>query len=90
MNASVTSDRASRQRVFREIRAVMAQLDLAPEDVDPSATLIDDLAFDSLDWLDLALRLEEVFDVRLREEKLASVGCVGDVVDRVLAALDRS
>jgi acyl carrier protein len=79
--------RKTRQRVLDEVRELMVALDLAPEGVDPGATLVDELEFDSLDWLDLALRLEEDFDVALREEKLATVRTVGDVVDRVVAAL---
>lgn len=78
---------ATRQRVLDEIRARMLELDLGPPDVAPDAGLVDDLAFDSLDWLDLTLHLEEQFDVVLREEKLASVLTVSDVVDRVLGAL---
>lgn len=78
---------ASRQRVLDEIRGRMAQLDLAPGDVDPAATLIDDLDFDSLDWLDLVLCLEEDLQIALHEQKLVSVRTVEDVVDCVLTAL---
>jgi len=78
---------ATRQRVLDEIRAQMVALDLAPRDVDPAATLVDDLAFDSLDWLDLTLHLEERLGIALREEKLASTRTVGDVVECVLQAL---
>jgi acyl carrier protein len=78
---------ASRQRVLDEIRGHMAQLDLAPGDVDPAATLIDDLDFDSLDWLDLVLCLEEDLQIALHEQKLVSVRTVEDVVDCVLTAL---
>lgn len=65
----------------------MAQLDLASGGVDPAAALVDDLEFDSLDWLDLVSCLEENLQITLREQKLASVRTVEDVVDCVLTAL---
>ena len=50
-------------------------------------SLVDDLAVDSLDLLELALRIEETFDIGLPDRLLATVRTYGDllalVVDRV-------
>ncbi len=77
----------SRQQVLDEVRSAMAQLGLAPADVDPGAHLVDDLDLDSLDWVDLALGLEKQLGVALREQRFVSVRTVRDIVDRVLAEL---
>ena len=50
--------------------------------------VVDDLALDSLDWVDLALQLEESLRIPLREQRFASVHTVQDIVDHVRAALD--
>ena len=76
-----------RQQVLDEVRSAMAQLGLAPADVDPGAHLVDDLDLDSLDWVDLALGLEKRLGVALREQRFASVRTVCDIVDQVLAGL---
>jgi acyl carrier protein len=77
----------SRQRVLDEIRATLARIGLDPRDVDPVAHLVDDLDLDSLDWVDLAIELEQTIPIDLREESFASLRTVQDVVDRVYAAL---
>jgi acyl carrier protein len=77
----------SRQSVLDVIRATMVHFGLDSADIEPAAHLVDDLDLDSLDWVDLAMQLEETLPITLRDEKLASVSTVQDLVDRVHAAL---
>lgn len=77
----------SRPGVLDEIRETLAQIGLDPARVDPGARLVDDLDLDSLDWVDLTMRLEESFSVDLQDERFSSVRTVQDVVDLVYAAL---
>ncbi len=65
----------------------MACIGLDPAEVDPAAHLVDDLDLDSLDWVDLAMRLEETFPIALREERFASLRTVQDLVDRIYSEL---
>jgi acyl carrier protein len=74
-------------RVLDEIRATLAELGLDPADVGPAAQLADDLDLDSLDWVDLAMRLEDAFGVTLREERFDSLRTVQDVVELICTAL---
>lgn len=81
----------SRQQVLDEVRDAMAQLGLGPADVPPETRLVADLDLDSLDWVDLAMKLEERLRVPLREERFAALHTVEDVirhVERALAARD--
>jgi acyl carrier protein len=77
----------SRQRALDVVRATMARIGVDPAGVDPAAQLVDDLDLDSLDWVDLAMQLEETLSIALREERFASLRTVQDVVDRVYEAL---
>jgi acyl carrier protein len=69
--------------ILEEVRATLSAIGLRPQDVAPSTRLVDDLDLDSLDWVDLALRLEAALEVELRDEKLASLVTVQDVIDLI-------
>jgi len=49
-------------------RSLIEEFELDPEKVTPDAHLIDDLEFDSLDFVDMVVVLQKEFGVRLREE----------------------
>lgn len=65
----------------REICAGTLRLPLA--DVHPGAQLIEDLQVDSLFLSELAIALEERFDIHLDEEEMSSVKTVQDVADHI-------
>jgi len=72
----------------RRLRRVVAEMMGTSEgEIAASISLVDHLAVDSLDLLELALQIEETFDVSLPERLLAAVRTYGDlaalVVDRV-------
>ena len=48
--------------------------------VQPAARLIEDLELDSLDAIDLAVKVEETTGVALDEEKLRSLRTIEDVI----------
>jgi len=75
--------RLTREQIFDDVRATLAEVGISPQQVQPEARLVDDLELDSLDWIDLALRLEEKLPITLRDEKLAIVATVQHVVDLV-------
>lgn len=50
--------------------------------------LVNDLALDSLDRVDLSLTLEQEFDIKLDDEDTASWQTVGDVVKTVERLVD--
>ncbi len=49
----------------------------------PNTHLIDDLEMDSIDAVDMAVRLEEKTGFRLSEEELKSIQTIQDVVDLI-------
>ena len=63
--------------------AVAAYLDVDPGRLTPEATLGDDLCVDSLSAIELAMVLEDEFQVTLPEDDLARIRTYGDVVGLV-------
>ena len=60
------------------------------EDAPDNASLADDLGADSLDIMELAMTLEEVFDVELDDEKMLACKTVGDVVVHVMELVGKT
>jgi len=70
--------------VDTKLRNVVAdQLDVDPDRLTPEARLGDDLCVDSLAAVELAMVLEDEFEISLPEEVLAGVRTYGDVVKMV-------
>ena len=69
------------------IRRVAAdQLGVDPGELRPEVSLVDDLAVDSLDLVDLALVLEDECGVTMRRRALESVRTYGDLLAAMTAA----
>lgn len=72
----------SREAIFEKLRQLLVeQFELRPEQVVPTAHLRDDLDLDSIDWINLAVYLEEATGFKLREEDLTSIRTIQDVVE---------
>lgn len=80
----------SSDALLRHVHEAAEALGLDPARVVPGARLVDDLELDSLDWVDLAQRLEEALPVHVREERLASLVTVADLLALLRARLDAS
>jgi acyl carrier protein len=80
---------ASEEALLASVRGALSALGLGPERVTPAARLVDDLELDSLDWVDLALLLEDELAVEIRDERLASLATVADLVALLRRQLHR-
>jgi len=56
------------ERILAELRRICEEV---PEDLGPQTRLREELGLNSLDAVDLALELEEAFDIELPDEELA-------------------
>jgi acyl carrier protein len=78
----------TKEGVLVELRTVMkSELGVSGEKVELSTHLIDDLDLDSIDFVDLAVSLEESIGLALEEEELKSIRTVQDAVDVIHAGL---
>ena len=75
-----SSSEPSDDALLAQVRTALGAMGLDPQRVVPEAHLVDDLDLDSLDWVDLAMRLEDELPVVVRDETLASVRTIADVV----------
>ena len=59
---------------------LMSNFDLSPSQVLPSARLVDDLELDSLDAVDLCVRLEQETGIEISEDDLKGLETVEDIL----------
>ncbi|MCR5840523.1 MAG: acyl carrier protein [Bacteroidales bacterium] len=69
------------ETMFERVQAILAkQLRVDPADVIPEARIKKDLGADSLDILQLLMRIEDRYGITIPDEELATFETVGDVV----------
>jgi acyl carrier protein len=74
----------SREQIFVELKRELSTLfELPPEKVSLKSRLYDDLDLDSIDAIDLVVRLQDLTKKRLKPEQFKAVRTVEDVVDAV-------
>ncbi|HEX4081059.1 MAG TPA: acyl carrier protein [Rhizomicrobium sp.] len=74
----------TRDDILADIRAYMVELfDTAPDAVTLDASLIDDLDLDSIDAVDLIVKLQQLVGQKIQPEVFKSVRTVRDIVERV-------
>jgi len=62
-------------------------LDVEPEKVTPSASFVDDLGADSLDLVELIMRIEEELEIEIPDEDAEQIVTVDDAVKYIEAHL---
>lgn len=75
--------------ILARVVAVLEQMfEIAPERITLEARLYDDLDIDSIDAVDLLVRLKPMLDRPLKPEQFKSVRTVGDVVSTLAQLID--
>lgn len=64
-------------------KIVAEQLGVKEEDVQPSASFVDDLGADSLDTVELVMALEEEFETEIPDEEAEKITTVQLAIDYV-------
>ena len=78
----------SRDELLARLAADMEQLfEISPGRIVPEARLYEDLDLDSIDAVDLLVRLREWTGRRISPEDYRTVRTVGDVLDRIAELL---
>ena len=67
--------------IFQRLKSIfIEEFELEPEQLEPEATLFDDLGLDSLDAVDMVVALEKEFGVKVKdEESIRSVRTLDDL-----------
>ncbi|MFC1721404.1 acyl carrier protein [Patescibacteria group bacterium] len=81
----------SRTEVEERVSQVLQMsLELSPDKVQPEKDIVDDLGADSLELVEIAMKLEEVFDIKVPDAEAQEMETVEDVVTLVMKKLDIS
>ncbi|MCX4160850.1 MULTISPECIES: acyl carrier protein [Paraburkholderia] len=74
--------------ILERIRAIFNEnFAIEPERVTPDANLFEDLDLDSIDAVDLAIKLQEMTGRRIKPDEFKSVRTVSDVIRAVESLL---
>jgi acyl carrier protein len=74
----------SREEILDYLRTTLAELfEIKPEKVVPEANLYQDLDIDSIDAVDLILKLKELTGRKIQPQTFKHVRTVGDVIDAI-------
>jgi acyl carrier protein len=78
----------TREQILAEIvRSLVDDFDVDPSLVRPEARLREDLDLDSIDAVDLSVKMQELTGRRVEEAKLRAIRTVADIVDTVASDL---
>lgn len=78
----------SHDEVERKLRGYLVDMfEIPQEKITSQARLYEDLDLDSIDAVDLVVKLQELTGRKLKVDEFKSVRTVGDVIDRVHAVL---
>jgi acyl carrier protein len=70
--------------ILERLRTILAEtFEVDPARVTPDARLFDELDLDSIDAVDLAIKLQELTGKRIRPEQFKNIRTVGDVIGAV-------
>lgn len=79
------------QEIFTRLSAILVEtFDIEPGRIRPEARLYDDLDIDSIDAVDLIVKLKPLVGKRLQPEAFKSVRTLQDVVDALTALLQQA
>jgi acyl carrier protein len=80
----------STKEVFEQLRTVLHELfEIDPKKVTLEAHLYNDLEIDSIDTIDLILRLKEITGRKIQPDQFRHVRTVGDAVNAIEALLQQ-
>ena len=75
--------------MFDKVKNLLVEeLSVNPEDITPTAELVNDLGVNSLELADLVLLCEEKFDIEITDDEIHKFVTVGDIVEFLAAKAD--
>ena len=70
--------------MLEKLKEIMVQyVDVDPETITPDARLIEDLGFNSFDFMSLLGEMEETFEITVDESEVADIHTVGEVIEYI-------
>ena len=74
----------SKEQIYQQLVEVMEELfEIPATEISPESNLNDDLDIDSIDAVDMAVKLNEITGKKIRPDEFKNISTVNDVVDVV-------
>ena len=81
----------NREQILTAIQGLMVEMfELDKESITPEARLYEDLDFDSIDAVDMIVRLKEITGRAVKPEDFKTARTIGDVVEAVYKMMQAS
>jgi len=78
------AEKYSKEQILEELTKILTDdFELEQESIKPEANLFSDLEFDSIDAVDLAVRLQQYTNKKISPEEFKQIRTIQDVVDVV-------
>ena len=82
------AEKFTKDEIFDELKKILVEeLEIAEDDVKLEANLFEDLDLDSIDAVDIAVRMQKFTDKKLSPAEFKQIRTVNDVVEAVYALL---
>lgn len=78
----------SKEQIFEELKKILVdELEIREEDIKMDSNLFEDLDLDSIDAVDIAVRMQKFTDKKLPPSEFKKIKTVNDVVEAVFALI---
>ena len=78
------SKKYTKEEIFDKLKSILADdFEIEPEKLVPDANLFEDLELDSIDAVDLAVKLQEFTEKKISPENFKQIKTIDDVVTAV-------
>lgn len=83
------AEKYTKEQILDELTKILTEeLEIDENDIKPEANLFQDLDLDSIDAVDIAVRMQKFTDKKLSPAEFKKIQTVNDVVEAVYALLD--
>lgn len=81
--------KCSKEEIFEEVKKILVEeMEIGEEAVTLDANLFEDLDLDSIDAVDIAVRMQKFTDKKLPPEEFKKIRTINDVVEAVYGLIE--
>ena len=82
------AEKYTKEQIFEELKNILIEeLEIAEQDIKQEANLFEDLDLDSIDAVDIAVRMQKFTDKKLSPAEFKQIKTVNDIVEAVYGML---
>ena len=82
------AEKYTKEQIFEELKNILIEeLEITEQDIKPEANLFEDLGLDSIDAVDIAVRMQKFTNKKLSPAEFKQIKTVNDIVEAVYGLL---